>query len=206
MLKLKSATTVEVCRFLPHVQYPATSTIHLQARKAMSLTPLDKQAAHRIFERAAASYDQHAVLQREVGTRLLERVTFFEHQPPVVLNLGSGTGKPTLTDIFTGAKIISLDWSTAMLKSSSNPPNNNEWRVCADMHALPLASRSVDLVFSNLALSWSNDLARVFQELRRVMKSNALLAFSCYGPDTLSELKQAWRSIDKHPRVNDFPD
>lgn len=172
----------------------------------MSLTPLDKQAARRSFERAASSYNQHAVLQREVGSRLLERVTFFEHQPAVVLDLGSGTGQSTLTTQFASANVISMDWSTAMLKASGQPQAKHEWRVCADMHSLPLAPRSVDLVFSNLALPWSNDPAVVFQELRRVMKTGALLAFSCYGPDTLNELKQAWRTVDNYPRVNDFPD
>jgi len=38
------------------------------------------------------------------------------------------------------------------------------------------------------------------------MKAGSLLAFSCYGPDTLMELKQAWRSVDDNPHVNDFPD
>ena len=33
-----------------------------------------------------------------------------------------------------------------------------------------------------------------------------MLAFSCYGPDTLIELRQAWRSVDEFPHVNDFPD
>ncbi len=172
----------------------------------MSLTPLDKQAARRSFEHAASSYNQHAVLQREVGARLLERVAFFEHQPDVVLDLGSGTGQSALTDEFGSANVISMDWSTAMLKASSKPKTNRDWQVCADMHSLPLAARSVDLVFSNLALPWSNELAVVFEELRRVMKAGALLAFSCYGPDTLNELKQAWRTVDNYPHVNDFPD
>ena len=33
-----------------------------------------------------------------------------------------------------------------------------------------------------------------------------MLVFSCYGPDTLYELKQAWRAVDDLPHVNDFPD
>lgn len=172
----------------------------------MSLTPLDKQAARRSFEQAAPSYDRNAVLQREVGNRLLERVAFFDHQPKVVLNLGSGTGDPALAREFDNASIISLDWSAAMLNASIKPSTQGDWLVCADMHAIPLAARSVDLVFSNLALPWSNYLTTIFQELRRVMKADSLLAFSCYGPDTLMELKQAWRSVDDKPHVNDFAD
>lgn len=172
----------------------------------MSLTPLDKQAVRRSFEQAATSYDRHAVLQREVSIRLLERVAFFDHQPSVVLNLGSGTGEPALAREFDKARVISLDWSAAMLNASVKSSTQGDWLVCADMHAVPLAPRCVDLVFSNLALPWSNDLTTILQELRRVMKAGSLLAFSCYGPNTLMELKQAWGSVDDNPHVNDFPD
>jgi len=172
----------------------------------MSLTPLDTRAARRSFEQAASSYDRHAVLQREVGKRLLERVAFFDHQPNVILNLGSGTGEPPLSQEFGKARVICLDWSAAMLGASVKPSAQNTWPLCADMHAIPLAPRSVDLVFSNLALPWSNNLGSIFKELRRVMKAGSLLAFSCYGPDTLKELKQAWRAADDRQHVNDFPD
>ena len=40
----------------------------------LSLTDLDHRAARRSFDRAAGSYDQHAVLQHEVRRRLLERL------------------------------------------------------------------------------------------------------------------------------------
>jgi malonyl-CoA O-methyltransferase len=74
------------------------------------------------------------------------------------------------------------------------------------MHALPLAARSADLVFSSLALQWSYDLPAVFREFRRIMQTDAMLVFTCFGPDTLKELKQAWRAVDDLPHVNDYPD
>ena len=38
------------------------------------------------------------------------------------------------------------------------------------------------------------------------MKADAMLVFTCFGPDTLYELKQAWRAVDGLPHVNDYPD
>jgi malonyl-CoA O-methyltransferase len=38
------------------------------------------------------------------------------------------------------------------------------------------------------------------------MTTDGMLVFSSFGPDTLTELKQSWRSVDDHPHVNDFPD
>lgn len=171
----------------------------------MSLTPLDKNAISLAFNRAASTYDQHAVLQREIESRLLERIEFQRLQPGSILDLGCGTGSASrlLAARFHQANVVALDWAPAMLAQADASGVN---RVCADMHALPLAARSVDLIFSNLALQWSYDLPAVLQEFRRVMRADAMLVFSCYGPDTLYELKQAWRAVDDLPHVNDFPD
>ena len=177
----------------------------------MSLTLLDKNAIRRSFDRAASSYDHHAVLQREVESRLLERLEFQRHQPGVILDLGCGTGSASrlLAGQFQQATVIALDWAAAMLAKVGTGEGTGKTgvcRLCANMHELPLAARSVDLIFSNLTLQWSYDLPAVFREFRRVMKAQAMLVFTCYGPDTLHELKQAWRAVDDLPHVNDHPD
>ncbi len=180
----------------------------------MSLTPLDKDAIRLSFDRAASSYDHYAVLQREIESRLLERLEFQRLEPALILDLGCGTGSASrmLARQFPQAGVIALDWAPAMLAIAgavSEPGQNSPGclnRVCADMHSLPLAARSTDLVFSNLALQWSYDLPAVFGEFRRVMKADAMLVFTCFGPDTLHELKQAWRAVDDLPHVNDYPD
>jgi malonyl-CoA O-methyltransferase len=180
----------------------------------LSLTPLDKKAVRRSFERAAPSYDRHAVLQREVESRLLERIEFQRVEPQSILDLGCGTGSASrqLATRYRQAVVLALDWATAMLAKSGNAPGTVSGQesgphpVCADMHAIPLASRSVDLVFSNLALQWSYDLPAVFSEFRRIMRADSMLIFSCYGPDTLFELKQSWREVDDFQHVNDHPD
>jgi len=179
----------------------------------MSLTPLDKNAIRRSFDRAAASYDHYAVLQREIESRLLERIEFQRHEPGLILDLGCGTGSAsrTLARQFPGAGVIGLDWAPAMLAKTLATGADHEAPgglscVCADMHALPLAAGSVDLIFSSLVLQWSYDIPAVFREFRRVMKADAMLVFTCFGPDTLNELKQAWRAVDDLPHVNDYPD
>ena len=174
----------------------------------MSLTPIDKKATRRAFERAASTYDEHAVLEHEIESRLLERVDHLQQAPGMIADIGCGTGNAgsKLALRFEQAGIVALDWSTAMLRELCKSNTAMYLPLCADMHALPLAARSVDLIFSNLALQWSDDLSVVFNEFRRIMKPGAMLVFTCYGPDTLYELKQAWRSVDEQPHVHDFPD
>ena len=175
----------------------------------MSLTPLDKAALKRQFDRAATSYDSHAVLQREIESRLLERIAFQRADPEVILDLGCGTANATreLQARYPQSSVFSLDWSMPMLeKTGQSQCAGGLTPFCADMHALPLGPATINLVFSNLALQWSYDLPAIFRELRRVMKADAMLVFSCYGPDTLTELKQSWRRVDDRQHVNDFPD
>jgi malonyl-CoA O-methyltransferase len=174
---------------------------------SFELNQFDRHAVRRAFERAAGTYDQHAVLQHEVGQRLLERLEYQRSAPAKVLDLGCGTGRAIagLRQQFPEAQIIALDWSRPMLgrvRDGSGPAAP----LCADMQALPLAARSVDLVFSNLAAQWSPDPARLFGELRRVLRPGGLLMFTTFGPDTLRELRAAWEAVDEQTHVNRFID
>jgi malonyl-CoA O-methyltransferase len=79
-------------------------------------------------------------------------------------------------------------------------------RVNADARALPLPDASIDVVFSNLAVQWIEDLPALFDEIRRVMRPGGYLALSTFGPDTLHELRGAWSEVDRAPHVSGFAD
>lgn len=168
---------------------------------------------HRVrgsFAAAAASYDEVAVLQREVGGRMLERLDYIQHRPAVILDVGAGTGSQTaaLKKRYPKARVIALDIAQPMLQVARH--RSRLWRpfscVCADMHSLPLADHSVDMIFSNLALQWSDDLGRVLEGFRRVLRPGGMLLYSTLGPDTLHELRSSWNAVDDYQHVNRFLD
>jgi malonyl-CoA O-methyltransferase len=170
----------------------------------------DKVSARRSFERAAARYDEAAVLQREVGTRLLERLDLMKIQPQRILDLGSGTGHciDGLFERYRKSGVIALDIAQPMLQRARR---RGRWLrrpqcVCADAERLPFADSSFDLVFSNLMLQWCVDLDTTFSELRRVLRPGGLLLFSSFGPDTLKELRESWQRVDRYAHVNTFLD
>jgi len=173
----------------------------------MSLTELDHRAVRQGFERAAPDYDAYAVLQHEVESRLLERLEFLRSEPLRVLDAGCGTGIACaqLAGRFPQADIVGLDWSAGML-GQLRRRGAGTLAVCADMHQLPLASASMDLVFSNLAVQWSDHLQELLLGFRRVLKPGGMLLFSTFGPDTLQELRSAWATVDGYAHVNRFPD
>ncbi len=171
---------------------------------------LDRHALARSFDRAGAGYDAAAQLQPRVRAELLERLRFFALEPQTILDLGAGTcqGALELRRRYGRARIVALDLAPGMLKAAPRVPwpRRRFERVCADACALPLASRSVDLVFSNLMLQWCDRPGLVFRELARVLKPGGLLVFSSFGPDTLKELRVAWESVDDATHVSQFPD
>ena len=58
---------------------------------------------------------------------------------------------------------------------------------------------------SNLTLQWC-DPQQVAKEVARVLRPEGLFMFTSFGPDTLKELRAAFRAIDDKPHVNRFVD
>ena len=162
------------------------------------------------FERIAGRYEQHAALEQEVCTRLLERTVFNLSSPLQILDLGcgTGTGSVQLKRTFRKAQVVGMDTSLAMLsqvrrKSSMLRPLK---AVYGDIGALPFAARSADMVFSNLASYWCPEPMAMFAEFRRVLRPDGMLLFSTFGPATMNELGEAWAGVDEEVELPVFPD
>ncbi len=174
------------------------------AEGAAPLPP--KAAVADSFSRAAGDYDRVAQLQRQVGERLLQQLPAPDSRVETVLDLGCGTGffRPALRQRYPGARYLGLDLAPGMLGFARAAQGSaGEW-VAGDAEQLPLATGSVDLVFSSLALQWCPRPEAVFAELARVLRPGGRCLFSTLGPETLCELRQSWAAVDAHRHVNEF--
>ena len=177
---------------------------------------LDKREVRRAFSKAATHYYAAAVMQREVCKRMLERLDYIKQKPDTLLDVGSGTGwgSRQLGERYPAAHIVALDIAMCMLQAARG--TSSWWRklfmgrtspyVCADMEALPVHSRSMDMLWSNLAVQWCNDLPATLVEFNRVLKVDGLLMFSTFGPDTLKEIRIAFQGVDGYNHINRFAD
>jgi malonyl-CoA O-methyltransferase len=175
-----------------------------------SFRPLDKNKARRSFGRAARDYDDAAVLQHEIGRRMLERLDYIRLEPRVILDIGCGTGVATeaLLKRYPKAQVFALDFALPMLEHTRR---RGRWRrrprcLCADLDYLPLAAQSVDLVFANASLQWSSRPPQAFADIARILRPGGLMMFSSFGPDTLQELRAAWAAVDGAEHVHGFID
>ncbi|SRR6266567_2765828 len=191
---------------------------------------LDIAEVRRSFERAAATYDAAAVLHREIGQRMAERLGFVKLQPASILDAGCGTGAALdeLSARYPDAALFGLDLAFAMtlaarertassaaaarsmlgrlLGSFAPARRDHAHLVCGDVRRLPLKAGAVDLVWSNLTLQWVDDAAQAIAEIHRVLAVGGLFSFTTFGPDTLKELRSAFAAADRATHVSRFID
>jgi len=171
---------------------------------------LDKRTVKKCFNRAAKSYDSASILQEEVLNRLLQRLQYMRHRPATVIDIGCATGSAIrgLQRHYPRARVYATEIAFQRLLAARSRYRrfSRKRLVNADMEQLPFAGQSFDLLFSSLALPWSNDLRATLAEFERICRPGALLLFSSFGPSTLQELELSWAALDSYPHVHRFID
>jgi malonyl-CoA O-methyltransferase len=188
---------------------------------------MDARVVRRHFARAAATYDGAAVLQREVGKRMAERLDVVRLAPAAILDAGCGTGdaQAELALRYPAARRVALDVALPMLGVAiakagqrrsalsrifsafvGGSVDGDTDFVCGDVAALPFAAGTFDLAWSNLMLQWVGNLPVALAELNRVLRPDGLVTFSTFGPDTLREVRVAFAGIDRHVHIGRFAD
>jgi malonyl-CoA O-methyltransferase len=139
-----------------------------------------------------SEYEQASALAREVGEEMLARLELMTIKPRVIVDAGCGTGEQSmrLHERYPQAEILAVDLSDAMIAYAKHREGRQSSLLSyhhLDAASLPLPDQSADLVFANLLLPWHNEVKRLLQEWRRVLRPEGLLMLSALGPDTLRE-------------------
>jgi malonyl-CoA O-methyltransferase len=193
------------------------------------MNALDKVKIARSFSRAASSYDSAAYFQRDMGLELLSMLpkTLNKGENNYCLDLGCGTGffYQHLISQYKDINYVGVDIAEGMLNffqqtlsesfsdvdvnadlsdEASNNRRLNDFLICTDAENLSMKNETIDIVFSNMAVQWSENLPVLFTELNRILKPGGIIGLTTLGPQTLIELKQSWEKVDKHVHVNHF--
>ncbi|HTN49373.1 MAG TPA: methyltransferase domain-containing protein [Burkholderiaceae bacterium] len=175
--------------------------------------PARIETVARQFDRRLHSVGAHDAVLREVDARMLSRLEYIRLTPRRILDIGCGLGRSREGLL---SRYPQANWTGVELSASTARVGRAEqlraaglarlWRkplqwIVADGARLPIAAESIDLVYSNLMLHWHPAPHRVLPDWRRVLRIDGLLMFSCFGPDTLAELRTATASAlpQAHP-------
>ncbi|HEU0230267.1 MAG TPA: methyltransferase domain-containing protein [Burkholderiaceae bacterium] len=166
--------------------------------------------------------DAAQFLYGEVAQRMLQRLSYIRVAPKSVLDAGCGAGHAIepLRSRYPEMDYTGLDSCAALLdvarqRYTEKPGLWNKLRnkparavrfVEADMAASGLPDESLDLIWSNMALHWHPRPHDVLSEWRRTLKPGALVMFSCLGPGSLKNLREALTAADIHTATPAFVD
>jgi trans-aconitate 2-methyltransferase len=124
--------------------------------------------------------DQYAKFLREREQPFVDLVSLIRAQPGMhIVDLGCGTGRLTrrLHDQLQAAATLGLDRSPRMLAEANRDCATGGLRFDErDIAAFPADGERFDLVFSNAALHWVDDHARLFARLASALTPHGQIA------------------------------
>jgi len=168
-----------------------------------------KAAIARAFG-AARDYDRHAGVQRRVAASLAERIAGAPLcDQPRVLDVGAGTGFMTalLAPRLAGARWVVSDLSIEMVhRARATLPAGSGDFVAMDAARPCFVDGSFDLVCSNLAAQWFDDLPGSVAALGALVAPGGLLALSTLANGSFADWRAAHEALGLTPATPEFPD
>lgn len=167
--------------------------------------PLDwhrkKETIRLKFSRSAATYDQHASLQKEVAARL---TTLLPAKTPTrILETGCGTGNFTslLNSRYPAARITALDFAGNMLTQARQKlaDQPSVFFKCSDAEQFLKENHGpFDLVTSNATMHWFDNLETTTGAIADCLNDGGAMVCSIFGPETMGEMQAALEEIHGH--------
>jgi SAM-dependent methyltransferase len=183
------------------------------------ISVFDRATVRRHRDRAAPDFARYEFLATEVADRLADRLDDVRRGFPRALDIGARDG--TLARALQGRggveTLVESELSGAMAAAAARREladgpvaGLQRARVVADEEVLPFAEQSFDLVLSNLALHWANDLPGALLQINHALKPDGLFLATLFGGATLYELRQCLMQAEEEieggagPRVSPF--
>lgn len=175
-------------------------------------------------ETAPGAPDPHAVahwrrrqqaapwLHAEVGRRMAERLEWIKRSPQAWCDWGTVTdgAAAIVAQHYPRAERIAVEPGAP---ASSPDGTRRPWlaRWLSRRDAPPRAPDDVpaaaaDLLWSNMNLHFAPDPAAQMRAWHRVLRQEGFVMFSCFGPDTLRELRAVYREAGWGPVTVNFAD
>lgn len=156
---------------------------------------IEKEHVARCFKASSATYEEHAVVQKEMSHELVSLLLQHNHESySKVLEIGCCTGVLTeqLCRNLTMETLIVNDLVTDFCSLTKERVQN----LAAQIETFPgdieslILPRHLDLVVSSATFQWINDFPGLLQRFSSALQPNGWLAFSIFSPGTMQEISQ----------------
>lgn len=114
----------------------------------------------------------------------------------VVADVGTGTGFVCEAALATGARVIGIDSSEAMLEQVRSRFGGERFEARqGDVESLPLCAGEVDAVLANMVLHHAEKPREVIREMTRVLKPGGMVVIT-----DADEHNEEWLRTEQHDR------
>jgi NADH dehydrogenase [ubiquinone] 1 alpha subcomplex assembly factor 5 len=139
----------------------------MNAQQSPSASPVifDRATLRRRIARARPGIAAHDALLRECGDQITDRLGDVRRSFDRALDLSP------FSFLATGSEIVTAD------------------KVVFDEERLPFAPASFDLIVSNMAMHWVNDVPGMLAQIHGILKPGGLFIATLAGENTLHELR-----------------
>lgn len=143
------------------------------------------------FNKAFASYDQHADVQTATGNQLLTYLQKNQNYYRNIMDVGCGTG--LVTKAFASKlffeNFYAIDIAEQLLMQAKKQLREFPIHISENDFQNFNPECQFDLIYANMSLHWSGNLTRTIQRLLSFLEKKGVLAFSIPLNDTFKELQ-----------------
>ncbi len=155
------------------------------------------------FGRAVETYDDNAVVQRQIAEKLCSQaIAAGAADCRSILEIGCGTGLTTrmLAEAFPDAEITGWDLHIPHAFSRAAGCGRIKALECdAETQIRQLPDASVDMIFSASTVQWFNSLPEFLRQTARVLRPGGLAFISTFGPATMRQIRDILPQATHYP-------
>ena len=149
---------------------------------------MNKNLIKQRFKRKLNSYNENARIQKQMAEKLL---TFLDRENnSSILEIGCGTGLLTelVVSKFNFSNYTALDIVCECEDFIKNIHSNIEF-ISGDIEEyIETTDKTFDLIISNAALQWIENLPDFVQKLEKKLNNGGILLFSTFGKENFREI------------------
>jgi malonyl-ACP O-methyltransferase BioC len=152
---------------------------------------IDKQILKTRFEANYDTYDLFATVQDSICCQICDQLQMMNLAPKNILEIGAGTGLLTkrLVKLFKSAEFTINDLSDRSAQFVRQYFDTEVTILTGDAEQLNLGG-NYDLITSSSAVQWFSNLERFFTIVKSSLSTEGIFAFSTFGPQNFTEIKQ----------------
>lgn len=174
--------------------------------KNTTLQHLDKQLVADSFKASAATYDENAVVQKEISLQLIDYLhDCYPLHLSRVLEIGCCTG--ILTEMLVSAKDIQRIYLNDIVPEFCTTTGERIKNFVEKVDCIPgdiemcFLPEDLNLVISSATFQWMADLPALLTNIYNALCKEGYLVFSIFGPGTMQEISSlTGRSLLYHSR------